>query len=56
MMKLGVVIGRFQVPELTPGHKNVLKEAIRNSDQVLVLVGTSRVITKKNLPIVPLSS
>lgn len=47
-MKLGVVIGRFQVPYLHKGHVTLIEEACKNSDQVLVLVGTSEFRSKRN--------
>jgi len=37
-MKLGLVIGRFQ--PLHNGHVNLIKQALKNNDQVLVLVGS----------------
>lgn len=39
MNKLGVVIGRFQVPFLTEGHKYLLDTVLNNHDKVLVLIG-----------------
>jgi bifunctional NMN adenylyltransferase/nudix hydrolase len=46
---LGVVIGRFQTPHLTEGHKTLLNMAHRENDGVLVLVGnTSAIGTNKN--------
>lgn len=41
MSKIGVVIGRFQVPELTEAHKALLVEVVKESDQTIVLVGQS---------------
>jgi bifunctional NMN adenylyltransferase/nudix hydrolase len=38
--KLGVVIGRFQVDKLTPGHEQLLNYARNECEQVLVLIGT----------------
>lgn len=40
--KLGIIIGRFQVPELHEGHKHLIESVIRENDDVLILVGTSR--------------
>ena len=42
-MKIGVVIGRFQVPELHAGHLALLHAVRELSDRVIVLVGMSRV-------------
>lgn len=36
---MGVVIGRFQVPELTEAHKHLLKYAIDRSEALLVVIG-----------------
>jgi len=36
---LGVVIGRFQVPELHKGHKQLIQYAFDNYDHVLILLG-----------------
>jgi bifunctional NMN adenylyltransferase/nudix hydrolase len=40
-MGTGVVIGRFQVPELTLGHRALLTRAAERSDRLLVLIGTA---------------
>jgi bifunctional NMN adenylyltransferase/nudix hydrolase len=41
-MSYGVVIGRFQVAELTNGHKELLSHAAAdNFDQIIILVGVS---------------
>lgn len=40
-MKLGVIIGRFQVDSLHIGHTKLLSKAIKDCDQVVVLVGRS---------------
>lgn len=42
MKKLGIIVGRFQVPELTSGHKYLIGEAIRRSDKVIIFVGTTK--------------
>lgn len=36
----GIIIGRFQVPYLHPGHLHLIATALRECDQVLVLLGT----------------
>lgn len=49
MRKLGVVIGRFQVAELSDGHRALLDRAFAESAEVLVLIGsTESVGTKRN--------
>lgn len=39
-MKLGVIIGRFQVPSPHDGHKLLINTAIEQSDKVIVLIGS----------------
>lgn len=46
--RIGVVIGRFQVPELHPGHKLLLYKVMLESDQLCVLIGTQPYFDKKN--------
>lgn len=47
--KLSVIIGRFQSPRLTEGHKNLIDHAIRSGDSLLILIGTTAAIgTDKN--------
>lgn len=50
-MKTGVVIGRFQTPYLHSGHLSLITHAIKNSDQVLILVGQSVKRVTKNEPL-----
>lgn len=38
-MQLGVIIGRFQVPELTDGHKKLIEHVRAQHGRVLVVVG-----------------
>lgn len=40
-MTTGIIIGRFQVPELTLGHKALLVKAYEQFDQVGILLGCS---------------
>lgn len=40
-MKLGVLIGRFQVPEMHEGHRFLVREMLEQCDEVLVLFGSA---------------
>lgn len=40
-LKIGVIIGRFQVPKLHEGHLHLFGEVARRSDRVVVLLGVS---------------
>lgn len=51
MKKIGVVIGRFQSPFLTEGHKHIIDSAAKNSDELLILVGDN---SKKFTMVYPL--
>jgi len=51
MKKLGVVIGRFQVPELHAGHRHILDTAKAENDDLLVLVGVNRIPPSKRNPL-----
>lgn len=42
-LKIGVIIGRFQVPTLHEGHLKLFKEVAAASDRVVVLLGVSPV-------------
>ena len=42
-MRVGVVIGRFQVPMLHPGHQHLMDHVVANSDRVVVFIGVSHV-------------
>lgn len=41
--KVAVIVGRFQVPELTRGHLWLFEEAIKKFERVLVLIGDTKV-------------
>lgn len=41
-MRVGLIIGRFQVKELHEGHKLLLRHAKKNNDRLLVMLGSSR--------------
>lgn len=40
-MKLGILIGRFQVPEMHEGHRFLVREMLEQCDQVLILFGSA---------------
>lgn len=48
---LGVVIGRFQTPTLTPGHQQLIQSAIAQSDELLVLIGSAQTQNTKRNPL-----
>lgn len=39
-MRLGVIVARFQVPDLHAGHMVLMSHAMQNNDQVAVFLGT----------------
>lgn len=45
MEKVGVIVGRFQVPELTEGHRWLISKALKNFDKVLILIGDTKILT-----------
>lgn len=40
--RIGVVVGRFQVAELTEGHKRLIDYSIRRNNQTIILIGTKQ--------------
>jgi bifunctional NMN adenylyltransferase/nudix hydrolase len=50
-MRLGVIIARFQVPELTEGHKKLIEFVKAAHGQVLVCLGTTPVLGSKRNPL-----
>lgn len=42
-LNVGVIIGRFQVPELHAGHLKLFQSVLANNDRVVVLLGVSPV-------------
>lgn len=48
-MKTNIIIGRFQTPYLHAGHLHLIATAIREGDKVVILLGTPRSITDKNI-------
>lgn len=47
-MKIGIIVGRFQVPELHVGHNQLFDVAIKENDHVFVFLGTRTVRTDRN--------
>jgi nicotinamide mononucleotide adenylyltransferase len=47
-MKVGVIVGRFQAPYLTSGHRALIEAAIQASDEVFILLGMSTQRNEKN--------
>ena len=47
-MKVGVIVGRFQVGSLTEGHEFLIQEVLNQNDRVIIFVGTSIVKSSKN--------
>jgi bifunctional NMN adenylyltransferase/nudix hydrolase len=40
-MKIGFIIGRFQVPRLHAGHQHLIKSAYRQCDKLIILLGSA---------------
>ena len=51
MKKLGVVIGRFQVPELHAGHRHILDTTRDENDDLLILLGTTEALPSERNPL-----
>lgn len=50
-LKIGVVIGRFQVPYLHDGHTYLLNTAAEGADKLLVLIGTVKAQPTRRNPL-----
>mgnify|MGYP000878865330 CR=1 FL=1 len=50
-IKVGVIVGRFQLPRLHTGYKNLINEVLKLSDKVLILIGQSPVKVSENYPL-----
>lgn len=48
MKKIGVIVGRFQVPELHAGHHYLVETVTEQSDHVLVILGYTEIISERN--------
>ena len=40
--KIGVIVGRFQVPELTGGHKHLLVRACNTFKKIIIILGDTK--------------
>lgn len=38
----GIIVGRFQVPELTKGHRGLITEALGLSNEVIIFIGDTK--------------
>lgn len=47
-MKTGVIIGRFQVPDLHAGHMHLIKEVQKECDKVIILLGVPVLRDERN--------
>ena len=50
-LSVGVVVGRFQVSALTPGHKGLIAQLQSKHTHLIVLLGTSPVLLSKRNPL-----
>lgn len=48
---IGVIIGRFQVDNLHEGHKQLITDVLSRHDRVLILLGTTQILSTKNNPL-----
>ena len=42
MKNIGIIVGRFQVPELHPGHLHLIKFALDNFEEVHAVIGVTK--------------
>ncbi len=49
-MKIGVIVGRFQVPELTAGHQKLISQVHKKSETTLIFLGVPQFLgpTRRN--------
>jgi bifunctional NMN adenylyltransferase/nudix hydrolase len=48
---IGVIVARFQVDELTVGHKQVIDQVVSNHNKVIIFLGISKVSLSGNNPL-----
>lgn len=49
--EVGIIIGRFQVDELTDGHKDLIESVLKMHDRVIVFLGVSPLKVTMNNPL-----
>lgn len=49
-MKISIIVGRFQIPELHEGHIKLINEAKKNSDKLILFLG-SRIVRSTKDPL-----
>lgn len=47
-MKTGIIVGRFQVPHLHIGHLHLITSALRECDEVKIILGVSNTMDERN--------
>lgn len=50
-MDIGVMVGRFQVPEIHPGHKKLIETVITNHTQSVLFIGVAPAMGTKRNPL-----
>lgn len=48
---IGVIVGRFQVHKLTPGHMDLFEDVFARHEQILVFLGTSPIKASRQNPL-----
>lgn len=48
---IGVIVGRFQVPTLTEGHRSLIDYVVKNHKYTIIFIGTSPVLLSKKNPL-----
>ena len=41
-MKVGIIVGRFQVPDLTKGHRGLFSKAFNECEKLIVFIGETK--------------
>lgn len=49
--EIGVIIARFQVDELTPGHKELIDTVVESHSKTIIFLGVARTLGTKNNPL-----